>query len=93
MYNMTDIISDIVVFFSSFAESSPVIFYGGLAIIAFLIYRRPMFFLITLTIALLIAGVLYMIMEMASPSMSKKRQMIDQKAPAENVCRLPRFNL
>jgi uncharacterized membrane protein YeiB len=90
---MSEIISDTVGFFSSFAESSPVIFYGVLAVIAFLLYRRPKFFLITLTIVLLVAGVVYIIMEMASPANSKKRQMIDQKAPAENVCKLPRLNL
>ncbi len=90
---MTELINDVVGLFSSFAKSSPVIFYGGLAIIAFLIYRRPKFFLITFTILLLIAGVVYIIMDMASSGMTKKRQMIDQKAPAENVCRPPRLSL
>ena len=89
---MTDIISDIVAFFSSFAESSPVIFYGVLAVIAFLIYRRPKFFLITLTIVLLVAGVVYIIMEMASSGVSKKQHMMRREAPAENVCKLPRLN-
>ncbi len=90
---MTEIINDIIGLISSLASSNPVIFYGVLAVLAFLIYRRPMFFLVVLAIALLVAGVVYIIMEMASSGLSEKRRLIDRKAPVENVCRHPRLNL
>ncbi len=86
---MTEIIKDITGFIASFASSNPVIFYGALAILALLIYRSPKFFLIVLSIALLVAGVIYIIMEMASSGVSEKRRLIDRKSPVENVCRLP----
>ncbi len=88
---MTEIINGITGFIASFASSNPVIFYGVLAILAFLIYRSPKFFLVVLSIALLVAGIIYIILEMASSGVAEKRRLIDRKSPVENVFRLPRL--
>ncbi len=85
---MEDIIKYMVDLISFFAKSNPLIFYGGLAILAFLIYQRPKFVLITVFLALLVAGVVYIIMDMASSGVARKEHMIRRDAPIENVFRL-----
>lgn len=86
---MTNIVNDIMDFVSFTARSNPLISYVGLAIFAFLIWRRPKLVLIVVSIALLIAGVVYIIMDAASSGTSSKQRMIHQGTPVENIFKLP----
>ncbi len=90
---MTDFISDLAEAVALFARAYPLIFLGALALLAFLIYRKPMFFLVVLCLGLLLVGVVYIIMDTASSGVSKKERLIHQGAPAENIFRPPGFRL
>jgi Ca2+/Na+ antiporter len=90
---MANIINDISGFVASFARSNPTVFFGVLAILVFLVYRRPKFFLAVLFLGLLLAGVVYIIMEAASSGVSKKERLIHKDAPAENIFRPPDLKL
>jgi hypothetical protein len=90
---MADITNDITGFVASFARSNPLIFFGALAILAFLIYRRPKVFLAIVCLGLILAGVVYIIMETASSGVSKKQRLIHNEAPAENIFRPPALTL
>lgn len=86
---MTDIISELTGVASDFARTNPLIFFGALAVIAFLIYRKPMFFLAVFALVLVLAVVVYMIMEISSSGVSKKERMIRKEMPVENIFRPP----
>ncbi len=91
--DLTDIISGLTGFVSEFARANPLVFFGALAIIAFLIYRKPMFFLAVFGLGLLLAAVVYIIMDMASSGVSKKQQMIHKEVPVDNIFRPPGLKL
>jgi len=91
--DLTNIINELTGIVSDFARTNPLIFFGALAIIAFLIYRKPMFFLALFGLGLLLATVIYIIMDMASSGMSKKQKMIHKEIPVENVFRPPGLKL
>lgn len=82
---MTDIVDDVIGFGTSFASSNPVIFFLALAVLAFLIYRRPKFFFTVLFLGFLLMGVVYLILNAASSGVSKKELLIHKGAPAEDV--------
>ncbi len=85
-----EIINELTGVVSDFARTNPLIFFGALAIIVFLIYRKPMFFLAIFAIGLILAFVVYLIMDMAASGVSKKQQMIHKElAPVENIFRPP----
>ncbi len=87
---MTDIINELTGVVSEFARSNPLIFFVVLAVVALLIYRKPLFFLAIFGLGLILAFVVYLIMDMASSGVSKKQQMIHKEvAPAENIFRPP----
>ena len=85
--DLTDIINELTGIVSDFARTNPLIVLGVLAVIAFLIYRKPMFFLAVFGLALLLAAVVYIIMDMSSSGVSKKQRMIHREMPAENIFR------
>lgn len=91
--DLTAVINELTGIVSDFAQTNPLIFFGALTVIAFLIYRKPMFFLILFGLGLLLTAVVYIIMEMASSGMSKKQQMIHEEKPIENIFRPPGFNV
>lgn len=88
--DLTDIINELTGIVSQFARTNPLIFFGALAVIAFLIYRKPMLFLAVFGLGLILASVVYIIMDMASSGVSKKQHMIHKDLPpAENIFRPP----
>ncbi len=90
---MTDFISDLTEAVVFFARAYPLIFLGARALLAFLIYRKPMFFLVALCLGLLLVGVVYIIMDTASSGVSKKERLIHQEAQPENIFRPPALRI
>jgi hypothetical protein len=85
--NFSDIIramSDPVV---AFAHANPLIAVAVLVFLAFLIYRRPFFFLLIFLIGLLVVGALYFIMSASGSGVSVKERMIRQGEVRRNICR------
>ncbi len=86
--DLTDIINELTGVVFDFARTNPLIFFVALAIIVFLIYRKPLFFLTIFGLGLILALVVYLIMDMAASGVSKKQQMIHKEvAPVENIFR------
>jgi Ca2+/Na+ antiporter len=84
---MADIINEIVGSISSFARSNSLVFFVALAVLAFLIYRRPKFFLTLIFLGLLLAGVVYLILQTAASGVAKKQRLIHREVPVENIFR------
>jgi len=82
--NLISELTDLIV---SFARSNPLIALVALIIFAFLVYRKPMFFLAIFCLGLLIAGVVYIIMEASSSGVSEKERLIRKGVPVENAVR------
>jgi hypothetical protein len=82
------IISEVSGVVSSFTQSQPLVALIGLFILGFLIYRKPVFFISVLTLALLVAGSLYFIMSMSDSGVSRKKELIKKSMPADSF-RLP----
>jgi hypothetical protein len=83
--NFSDIISAFTSPVISFAQSNPLIAITIAAIIAFLIYRKPLFFLILFLITLLVLGALYVIMSASSSGVSVKHRMINEAGSPQNI--------
>jgi hypothetical protein len=71
----------------SFAKSEPVIALIAMIILAFLIYRKPLFFLGIFCLALLLVGVFYVIMDTSRSGVSKKERMIHKEEAPKNIFR------
>ncbi len=71
----------------SFAHSNPLIAVAALAVLAFLIYRRPYFFILMLLIGLLVVGALYIIMSASGPGVSVKERMVRPERAPQNIVR------
>jgi MFS superfamily sulfate permease-like transporter len=82
-----NIINDFTDLFASFARANPLITLIALIILAFLIYRKPMFFLSIFFLGLLLAAVVYIVLEASSPGVSQKERLIRKGIPAENIFR------
>ena len=65
------IISELTDQISEFAQAKPFITLAVLLIVGYLIYRKPLFFFSVFILGLILAGVLYMIMSIASPGLSQ----------------------
>jgi Ca2+/Na+ antiporter len=83
--NFSDIISAITSPAISFAQSNPLIAIAIAAFLAFLIYRKPLFFLIMLLITLLVLGALYVILSASSSGVSVKERMIQEGGTPQNI--------
>jgi hypothetical protein len=68
----------------AFAHANPLIAGAVLVFLAFLIYRRPFFFLLMFLIGLLVVGALYVIMSASSAGVSVKKRMIQQGGSRHN---------
>jgi ABC-type nitrate/sulfonate/bicarbonate transport system permease component len=58
-----NIINELTDPIASFARSNPIVAIVALIVLAFLVYRKPLFFLAIFFLGLLLAGVVYLIME------------------------------
>ena len=79
--NLTNVMNDMTGAIASFARSSPLIGVVVLIFLAFLIYRKPVFFLAMFFLGLLLAGVLYIIMNASTSGVAKKERLIQKGAP------------
>jgi hypothetical protein len=91
--DLTGIINELTGIVSDFARTNPLLFFAALAIIAFLVYRKPMFFLIVFGLGLLLVAVVYIIMDMSSAGVSKKQRLLNKDLPAENIFGPPGLTL
>jgi len=86
--DFTALISELSGVVSSFAQSHPLITFVVLIILAFLMYRKTVFFISVFTLTLLVAGALYLIISVSNPGISKKEELIKRSLP-ENLFRSP----
>jgi hypothetical protein len=83
------IIKDLTSRISEFAQANPLIALGVLLILAYLIYRKPLFFFSVLILGLVLAGVLYLILSLSTPGVSQKEKLIKKGRVPENSFRSP----
>jgi hypothetical protein len=62
----------------SFASGNPIIAVAVALLLIFLVYRDPKFFLKLLLIVIILAGIFYLIMNLASTGTSQKGKMLDK---------------
>jgi hypothetical protein len=86
--NFSDIISAFTSPVISFAQSNPLIATAAAVFLAFLIYRRPFFFLLMFLIGLLVVGALYVIISASSSGVSVKERMINEGG-SQNISNPP----
>ena len=79
-----DIIRELTDPMIDFARTNPIAALIVLIILAYLVYRKPVFFLSLLCLGLLIVGVVYIVMEASSSGVSKKERFIHKDMPVEN---------
>jgi hypothetical protein len=83
--NFSDIINAVTGPAISFAQSNPLIAIAAAVFLAFLIYRRPFFFLLMFLIGLLVMGALYVIMSASSSGVSVKERMIREGGTPQSI--------
>ena len=91
--DFTAIINDLTGRLSEFAKAQPLIALAVLLILAYLMYRKPLFFFSVLILGLVLAGVLYVILSMSAPGVSQKEKLIEKGRVPENSFRLPGMRL
>jgi len=74
---------------SDLAHSNPIIAFAVVLIVAYLIYRKPLFFFSVFILGLILAGVLYLILSMSAPGTSQKEKLIKKGEVPENSFRSP----
>ena len=87
--DFTAIINDLTGRISDFAQAKPLIALAILLILAYLIYRKPLFFISVFILGLILAGVLYLILSMSAPGVSQKEKLIQKGREPENSFRPP----
>jgi len=87
--DFTAIINNLTGLISDFVHANPIIALAALLIIAYLIYRKPLFFIFIFILALILVGVLYLILSMSSPGVSQKEKLIKKGMEPENCFRPP----
>lgn len=85
--NFLDFIHALTGQIGSFARSYPVIALVAVIILAFLIYRKPLFFVGIFCLVLILAGVFYVIMDASGSGVSKKERMIRKEEVPTNIFR------
>jgi len=83
------IINDLIAGISDFAHAQPIIAFAVLLILAYLLYRKPLFFFSVFMLALILVGVLYLIFSMSTPGVSQKEKLIKKDRVPENSFRPP----
>lgn len=89
----SELANDAIAAASSYAKAHP--FVAGIAVVValFLFYRRPLAALMILGLGLLLAGVLYTILEMSGSGVSTKERMIRKENVPEEVFRASAIRL
>lgn len=89
LMDFTAIINSLKGIISEFAKAQPLLAVAILLILAYLMYRKPLFFFSVLTLGLILAGVLYLILSMSAPGTSQKEKLIQRGRVPENSFMLP----
>jgi hypothetical protein len=89
LMDFTAIITDLTGRISEFAKAQPLIALAVLLILAYLMYRKPLFFFSVLILGLVLGGVLYLISSMSAPGISQKEKLIQKGRVPENSFRPP----
>lgn len=76
--SFTDIISAITGPAVLFAKSNPLIALAILLFLAFLIYRKPLFYLGILCLGFILVVIFYVIMQMSGSGVSQKEHLINR---------------
>jgi len=63
----------------SYYQANPIIAIAVGIIIVFLLWRKPKLFFLTLLISLLLAGVLYLIMDISTTGVSQKEKLLHKE--------------
>ena len=87
--DFTVIIKDLTGQISVFAQANPLIALAVLLILAYFTYRKPLLFFSVFILGLVLAGVLYVILSVSTPGVSKKEQLIQKGSEPENSFRIP----
>ena len=87
--DFTAIINDLTGQISDFAQAKPFISFAVLLILAYLMYRKPLFFFSVFILGLILVGVLYLIMSMSSAGITQKEKLIHKGMERENSFRQP----
>ena len=82
--DVTAIIKNLTGRISEFAQANPLIALGVLLIVAYLIYRKPLFFFSVFILGLVLVGVLYLILSMSTSGVSQKEKLIQKGREPEN---------
>lgn len=72
-----------------FAQAKPLIALAVLLILAYLIYRKPLFFFSVFVLGLILTGVLFVIFSISSSGVSEKERLIQKESEPENNFRTP----
>ena len=93
--NFVDIIDELIVQISDFAQANPLLSLAILLVAAYLIYRKPAFFFSVFILGLILVGVLYLIGSMSASGVSQKEKLIRKGAEPEpsNIFRPPGMTL
>jgi hypothetical protein len=89
--DFTAIISDLTDMISEVAHAYPFVALVVVLVLAYLIYRKPMFFISVFILGAILLGVLYLIISISSPGIAQKEKMIRREKEPENSFRLPGF--
>ena len=87
--DFTAIINYLTGWISEFAKAQPLIAVAVLLVLAYLMYRKPLFFFSIFILGLILVGVLYLILSMSSSGISQKEKLIKKGMEPENSFRPP----
>jgi len=93
LVDLTAIINDLIGRISDLAQARPFIALAALLIVAYLIYRKPLFFFSVFILGLILIGVLYLILSMSASGTSQKEKLIKKGEVPENSFRPPGMTL
>ncbi len=87
--DFTAMVNDLIGRISDLAQAKPFIALAVLLIVAYLIYRKPLFFLSVFILGLILVGVLYLILSISTPGISQKEKLMNKGQEPENRFGLP----
>ena len=87
--DFTVIINDLTGPILGLAQANPRIALAVLLILAYLVYRKPVFFSSIFILGLILVVVLYLIIGISNPGVSEKEKMLKQERKPEISLRLP----
>ncbi len=87
--DFTTILKDLISQVSVFAQGNPFMALAILLILAYLIYRKPLFFISIFILGLVLISVLYLILSISTPGRAEKEKLIQRGSKPEISFRKP----